>query len=475
MDPVDERTSIVGSAEGSISPVESGDESQLTIRIPNPKVFMARQSQWKGRRGKPRCDHCRVNNLKCDRVLPTCNHCAWANGRECKYTPLPTPAHRGIPRCDRCRLKNLKCDRNLPVCNHCAEDKEKECNYTPKKRHKVPSDHTTTRDRPVAPYAAKTASFLVSDMLPGQAGSPSDTASNAGPSGSHVFESELRTEPQIRQYIPHHSPLLDGEDADLGEISYQQSNTDGNFTWGMIVTTPHIDPWMHPAFSPLPDVILRALNTVNAIEMPTRHQFDEVLGRFVASLPQEIRETATFLPDVYADIARHVSEGIVAELPNRLRIWASCHHARAGSRKHHLILLPRDAFFNMNPADEEKLRANYIVRTDGENSASAALTKTEDTTASSLESAAVFERVPVHNQIYDILVYTHRNHGTPSMMLFEARRMGIATITWPMVEMFTRLCPLCKMRAKTTNQALKPGAAVIEDDLAGPSSRPAKR
>lgn len=68
-------------------------------------------------------------------------------------------------------------------------------------------------------------------MLPGQGGSSSDSASNAGPSGSHVFESELRTEPQIRQYIPPHSPLLDGEDADLNEISYQQSNTDGNFTW----------------------------------------------------------------------------------------------------------------------------------------------------------------------------------------------------------------------------------------------------
>jgi hypothetical protein len=40
------------------------DDGQLTIRIPNPKMFMARQSQWKGRRGKPRCDRCRVNNLK---------------------------------------------------------------------------------------------------------------------------------------------------------------------------------------------------------------------------------------------------------------------------------------------------------------------------------------------------------------------------------------------------------------------------
>lgn len=43
---------------------ELNGDSQLTIRIPNPKVYMARQSQWKGRRGKPRCDHCRMNNLK---------------------------------------------------------------------------------------------------------------------------------------------------------------------------------------------------------------------------------------------------------------------------------------------------------------------------------------------------------------------------------------------------------------------------
>ncbi len=40
------------------------DDTQLVIRIPNPKVYMARQSRWVGRRGKPRCDHCRLTNLK---------------------------------------------------------------------------------------------------------------------------------------------------------------------------------------------------------------------------------------------------------------------------------------------------------------------------------------------------------------------------------------------------------------------------
>ena len=101
------------------------DDGGLTIRIPNPRIFMARQTHWKGRRGKPRCDNCRMNNLKvclilctprpsqlirvqCDREHPACNHCQYSDGKNCEYTPLPTPAHRGIPRCDRCRTKNFK-------------------------------------------------------------------------------------------------------------------------------------------------------------------------------------------------------------------------------------------------------------------------------------------------------------------------------------------------------------------------------
>lgn len=40
--------------------------SGFVIRIPNPKIYMARHNltHWKGQRGKPRCDHCRINNLK---------------------------------------------------------------------------------------------------------------------------------------------------------------------------------------------------------------------------------------------------------------------------------------------------------------------------------------------------------------------------------------------------------------------------
>ncbi|KZT11087.1 uncharacterized protein LAESUDRAFT_721509 [Laetiporus sulphureus 93-53] len=462
--------------DASESAAESVDEGQLTIRIPNPKVYMARQSQWKGRRGKPRCDHCRLNNLKCDRVLPVCNYCSWsASGRECKYTPLPTPAHRGIPRCDRCRLKNLKCDRSLPVCNHCAEEKEDDCNYTPKKRHKVPSDHAAAKDRPVAPYAAKTASFLVSEMLSEEATPEQGTPS--GPSGSNIFEGEIRTEPQIKQYVPPTSPIPIDEDIIKNADSelFQQVGPDGTTTWvrkialpplkngsssthstyhrpflldqGMIVTTPHVDPWVHPDFVSLPDVVLQTLTSVNAIEMPTRHSFEEALIRFASGLSPELRETATFIPEVYAEVAHAISEGHIAGLSPRLQMWVTCHHARAGSHKRHLILLPRDAFYNMNRADEEKLRGNYINQTDGEVDKNKPVPLDENGLGS-LEAAAVFERVPIQQQIYDVLVYTHRSHGSSSTMLFEARRIGMATITWPMVELFIRLCPLCKLRAK---------------------------
>jgi len=229
---------MADSLDDSSSGPESADDSNLTIRIPNPKMYMARQSQWKGRRGKPRCDHCRLNNLKCDRVLPTCNHCSWSR-TECKYTPLPTPAHRGIPRCDRCRLRNLKCDRNLPVCNHCEGEEDAECNYTPKKRHKVPTDHVPVKERPIVPYASKTASFLVSDM-PGsptsedQEGSRSPQPGPSASGSSHVFESEMRTEPQIRQYVPPHTPPSHDADMTLEtdvDLTYQQVGPSGNFTW----------------------------------------------------------------------------------------------------------------------------------------------------------------------------------------------------------------------------------------------------
>ena len=194
----------------------------------------------------------------------------------------------------------------------------------------------------------------------------------------------------------------------------------------MIVTTPHIDPWMHPNFVPLPEVVIRGLRAVNAIEMPSRHQFEDGLSKFLQGLTPELRDTATFTVDTYAETASAVQEHRIKSLTSRLQFWATCHHARSGSTKRHLILLPRDAFYHMNHEDEEKLRLNYIMQADGEENSESAK-KLAENGLSPLQSAAVFERVPVQNQIYDVLVYTHRNHGSSSTMLFEARRIGVVS------------------------------------------------
>lgn len=79
---------------GSTSGADAHEDTQLTIRIPNPKMYMARQSQWKGRRGKPRCDHCRLNNLKVRlSALPSLSHsfiCPSAIGSSLLATTAPT-------------------------------------------------------------------------------------------------------------------------------------------------------------------------------------------------------------------------------------------------------------------------------------------------------------------------------------------------------------------------------------------------
>lgn len=493
------------SPDGTDSVEDLNDDGQLTIRIPNPKMFMARQSQWKGRRGKPRCDHCRVNNLKCDRVLPTCNHCSYANGRNCEYTPLPTPAHRGIPRCDRCRLRNMKCDRNLPVCNHCAEEESAtECNYTPKKRHKVPSDHGVTRERQMAPYGAKTASFLVSDVpspeehttlasndpnesrdshsFYGQnVASSSRSCGASDSSASHVRGGSQEGEPSLHSHFGRFTPDYHGQGWPSGSSSGPQNNIPRAQPNKSISFISHsfppdqeavirkslVESWAHPSFAPLPDAVSQRIGNVNSVEMPSRASFEDSLADFLHNLPQDLRETATFAPNIYAAMSHALSKGNLDDLSDRLRMWLTIHHVRLGSEKYHLLLIPRDSFFHLEAAEEEELRKDYIAHIDncGKTSSKA---DAVDHDFGGFEWTRAFERIPVQDQIYDILVYAHRAHGSSSSMLFEVRRMGMATITWPMVETFIRLCPLCNLRSKSAQGVkLEPAYPPYEMDRIG--------
>lgn len=239
---------------------------------------------------------------------------------------------------------------------------------------------------------------------------------------------------------------------------------------GAIVTKPLVESWEHPLFAPLPDVIIQRISNVNPVEMPNRAHFEEAFARFLDGLPPELLETAALTPEVYADICRSLEGSDAENFSDRLRMWVSFHHVRLGSEKYHLLLLPRDAFFHLAPSEEEKLRRDYISHIDNHTHTSPTVSPKSDTIDYDLagfEWTRAFERIPVRNQIYDILVYAHRTHASSASMVFETRRIGFvsccwfrdfsytefipqATITWPMIEMFIQLCPLCSLRNKTS-------------------------
>jgi len=440
---------------------DSTEDNPLTIRLPNPRSFLARQSQWKGRRGKPRCDHCRLNNLKCDRVLPTCNHCSWAD-RECKYTPLPTPAHRGIPRCDRCRFHNLKCDRNLPVCNHCTEDNGAECNYTPKKRHKVPTDHAIpVKDRTPVPYITKSASFLVSDLA------DEEKYSTGNWIAEHPEGAKGSVSTNIHEIDSTGSQNSDNEDDPVdGDISsskqgassrddQSKSGDDPQVTRyqydGTRLAIRHVEPWYHSDFAPLPRTVLQGIRTANPAEMPIRHDYDKTLWKFLADLPPELREVSAFAPEAYASLSQAIEKADTSTLSERVRSWVVHHHVRTGSRKYRLLLMPREQYFAIRPDKEEKLRNEFIAEVDGDVFLSKPPSANSQGKQPLREGVTAFIRVPVSPQIYDVLVYAHKNHATPSTTLTQIRQAGIGCITWPMIELFHRLCPVCTSRSKAAS------------------------
>ena len=382
----------------------------------------------------------------------------------------------------------FKCDRNLPVCSHCAEGGHSECNYTPKKRHKVPSDHAIFVDKLTSPYGPKTASFLVSetpanDEPSGDSGDghsfygqnvarssgshSSDTPSPSARNRQEEIRPNLAPDPNDRRWLLRSTlpSLAPSQPNGTNQISFMSQPES-------ILTRSLVQSWTHPSFAPLPDAITKRIGSVNPVEMPNRTLFEEALARFLADLPTSLRETCAFSPEMYAAVCHSLS-GVGAEnLSDRLRMWLAYHHVRLGSEKYHLLLLPRDAFFQIVAAEEENLCRDYIAYVDdhftgSERTSGIVSFETIDHDLGGFEWTRAFERIPVLDQIYDILVYAHRTHGPSSSVLFEARRIGIvsvlppshsplifvlqAGITWSMVEIFIRLCPLCSLRTKSNS------------------------
>ncbi|KAJ7271092.1 hypothetical protein C8J57DRAFT_1320683 [Mycena rebaudengoi] len=406
-------------------------------------------SAWTSRRGKARCDSCRLRNLKCDRILPTCNQCRWTPVTECTYTPLPTPAHRGVPRCDRCRESNLKCDRAAPVCQYCRESNVTDCRYTPKKRARpsVDQSHVGTR----VPYntQAQTASFMFTNIS-----GPVETQPNYNRPFVNENISSVSGANRDSGY-PRSAAFVEGPPLALlpapgpppKQPSFLPQQPFISHSFPEPNRTIFIKPWSHEAFPPLPDPVLRRLSAINSAEMPNREVFNQTLEKFLSKLIPDLRETACLSPDAYATAAICLATGNLAKLSTRMRTWVTCHRMCAGSDRYHLILAPRDSIFQVPPEEERRLIKEYRAALDGQHPHQAPGQKSDnDTTTGDVPHS--FERLPVQPQIYDCLAYAHRGHASSVAVMMDLRRLGIASITWTMAEMFIHLCPLCHIPVK---------------------------
>ena len=196
---------------------------------------------------------------------------------------------------------------------------------------------------------------------------------------------------------------------------------------GTRLTIRHIEPWYHSDFAPLPRTVLQGIRTANPSEMPVRHDYDKSLWKFLAELPPELREISAFAPDVYAGLAQAIEKGDTTTLSERVRSWVTHHHVRTGSRKYRLLLLPREQYFVIRPEKEEKLRNEFIAEVDGDVFPSKPPSANSQGKQALREGANAFIRVPVSPQIYDALVYAHKNHATPSATLTQIRQAGIVS------------------------------------------------
>ncbi|KAJ7054711.1 hypothetical protein C8F01DRAFT_1374311 [Mycena amicta] len=456
-------------AKDDTASMDDGSDDAPTGPAAGPGATSNADNLWTSRRGKARCDSCRLRNLKCDRILPVCNQCRWTPpGSSCTYTPLPTPgarrlstfalsggfylpvAHRGVPRCDRCRESNLKCDRAAPVCQYCRESNITDCRYTPKKRARPPLDQQPATLAPRVPYntQAQSASFMFTNIS-GPTDSYTRSFINESSSSKDRMDVDRPLPPFPAKPAYEHGPPLALLPAPSGPSAYPGSQPFISHSFPEPVRSHSFKAWSHNAFAPLPDTVLRRLTGLSHREMPDRDAFDGALRSFRDQLADELRETVYLSAEDYATLANCLAKGNITRLSTRIRQWTLCHRLGSGSDRYNLIVAPRDSVFQLPVEKEQQLLKDFRASLDN---GPAKGTDNQDT-------EPAFERVPVVNQIYDCLVYAHRGHASSVAVMMEIRRLGFATITWPMAEIFVNLCPLCSKGKAATGLGTKMGVS----------------
>lgn len=340
------------------------------------------------------------------------------------------------------------------MCNLCSDHSDAECNYTPKRRHKIPAE--TFRTGALVAYSNKKASFLVDDMPPAEdppfiAGQLNTQSSLAHVSSSplsfkrtdatsSLYALDALTESDCLKYATggQYTPNFQRWNSTPSTSPTRKTQTN-NFSFvnhsfptdqGVTASKSFVEPWHHSSFASLPDDVLKRLRTVKSIEMPDRYIFDRSLCDFLAGLSSELRETAAFTPEIYAEMSMSVAKQDMSKFSSSLRMWLSHHHIRSGSNVYFLLLVPRDAYFQMETAEEERLRMEYVSCVDGtakDITQHPIVNGAVEYDQGALVSTQAFERIPVQTQIYDVLAYAHRVHGNASSMFFETRRIGMVS------------------------------------------------
>lgn len=197
--------------------------------------------------------------------------------------------------------------------------------------------------------------------------------------------------------------------------------------------------------------------------MPVRAAYDEALVQFLKDLPPDVAEVSAFAPEAYAALAKCVSKGDEGAVSSNVKSWAAIHHARSGSRKYNLVLLPKEDYYAIHRDLEERLRNEFMAEVDGEafpprsySSGSVkppSIPSAPGTSASATSAVGVmvvgntvvstpkekerereregldaFLRIPVLPQIYDVLIYAHKKHGSSTATLTQAREGGLVSL-----------------------------------------------
>ncbi|KAF9071108.1 hypothetical protein BDP27DRAFT_1322790 [Rhodocollybia butyracea] len=392
---------------------------------------------------KTRCDRCRKKNLKCDRAIPACQNCVGL--KDCKYTSQ-NHSHRGIPRCATCQKYGLKCDRDMPACNQCqSQGRASQCAYLPRRRRNA-EDKITFEDD----IGTKAGTILKFGFI-------DKNSKDYEPSQPHKEEPPSLSAPvqtlrafSVTKASDYEAGTSTASNYHPDSGAYSTRSSVGGRSNSSVRHSRNTSPNLvrtrsQPQFTPLPAVILQTVSEANYTELPAREVFEQKMSQFLDTLIPEMQESTSLSSTAYMGVARYLVTG---ELPPQvspyLQTWMTTHRLLPGSQTHPLILIPRDPLPEDLAVILQQYQSDPVRYTHGD--------------GTRLPEKSIFDRLPVQSELYDILAYAHQGHTDSFAMADEARKMGFAHITWPMADIFARLCPKCAPKDSES------GGGITEDD-----------